>query len=119
MLPQHALHYSLLRAHDDTVERNYGEVLSPPDYSRIAIVVVVLFCALQLRYSPPVDDIASTRTSPAEFPSLLLLLHVHVVLALANLKTCVRVQCSVHRNSQCLATVSYSTRSFWKEEDAG
>jgi hypothetical protein len=106
MLPQHALHYSLLRAHDDTVERNYGEVLSPPDYSRIAIVVVVLFCALQLRYSPPVDDIASTHTSPAEFPSLLLLLHVNVVLALSSLTRFVRVQYSVHRNLQRLTTVT-------------
>jgi hypothetical protein len=105
MLPQHALHYGLLRAHDDAVERNYGEALSPPDCSRIAVVVVVFFCALQLRYSPPVDDIASTRASPAEFPSLLLLLRVHVILALANLMRCVRVQYSVHRNLQCLATV--------------
>jgi hypothetical protein len=106
MLPQHALHHCLRRADDDAVERNYGEALSPPDCSRIAVVVVVFFCALQLRYSPPVDDIASTRTSPAEFPSLLLPLHVHVVLGLANLKRCVRVQCSVHQNSQCLATVT-------------
>jgi hypothetical protein len=89
------------------VERNYGEALSPPDCSRIVVVVVVFFCALQLRYSPPVDDIASTRTSPAEFPSLLLLLlHVHVILGLANSTRSVRVQYSVHRNLQCLATVT-------------
>ena len=83
--PQYALQCCLLRARDDAVERNYGEACSPPGSSRI-VVVVVSFCALQLRYSPPVDDIASTCISLAEFPNLLLLPHVQVAVVLANLE---------------------------------